>query len=510
MAGPIHTDLIFEAWIVARNAFTWTHAPARMFDTEHCAPYEKTLTLGLPMITAGLFGVPATMVTRSPAAIYNFSVAVSLLLSFVAMYVLIRRWTGLTAAAIAAALLYAFHPIRIAHIHHPTVWDTTWTVFAIFFAERLFAEGRWRDAIGLGSSCALQIATSFYPLMVAAFLALPFIPWLITSYGFRKVRVAQFVAVAALIAAAAVFVLFPYLTAGIERPESYPYFLFTSWQRYWPGHEISPGWILFVSGAVAIFRGGGALRIHGDPRWALLVGAAVLAFLSVGAETARLVNSWLGTDWELWNPYLALGNVIPGLRSVRGIERLAAGVHLVACVLGAIGFAVVIHRWPRITLPVSITLVALVSAAVVRPAFPAQEPLYELRGYAVEVTESEIEFFEELGRRGNSGPIFELPKAPGRYTQRVATQRILRSFYHRRRTSSCYGSYGYELHLPIASQLPDPDALRTLRELGFTTLVAEGRRDRFRLLSAASNMPAAIRPILITKHRAAFEILPIP
>lgn len=57
------------------------------------------------------------------------------------MLTLVSRWTRSRAAGLVAALLFAFHPIRLGNITHPTVWDLSFTVFALYFAERLFAEG---------------------------------------------------------------------------------------------------------------------------------------------------------------------------------------------------------------------------------------------------------------------------------------------------------------------------------------------------------------------------------
>ena len=145
-------DVSLETWLVARNAHTLVHHPHRLFDTEHCAPWEKTMTLGIPMITMGVVAIPASVATGDPILTYNVALVALTLIAAVAMFLLVTDWTGLPAAGIAAGLLYAFHPIRMEPIHHPSVWDTSWTVLALFFAHRLFAHGRWRDALGLALS----------------------------------------------------------------------------------------------------------------------------------------------------------------------------------------------------------------------------------------------------------------------------------------------------------------------------------------------------------------------
>ena len=74
-------DVVFEAWLTARNAHTIATAPHRLFDTPHCAPAEKTLTLGVHMITMGLLAVPIALITTNPALAYNFSTFLLLVIS---------------------------------------------------------------------------------------------------------------------------------------------------------------------------------------------------------------------------------------------------------------------------------------------------------------------------------------------------------------------------------------------------------------------------------------------
>jgi hypothetical protein len=472
------------------------------------------------MITASLYAAPLALVLSNPVWLYNFAVAASLLAAFLAMYLLVRSWTGLASAGIAAGLLYAFHATRVEHIFHFAVWDTTWTVFAIYFAERLFVRGRWRDALGLGASCALQIGTSFYPLMVATGLALPFVPWLVAAHGIRRVTPLQLATVAVMVLAAAFWVLGPFIAGGIERPASYAHFFYADWRDYWPGRIYSPGWILVILAGFGLVSGRWGMKLPRDPRWALLTGALLLAFLSVGPDTARIFGSLLGADGgngrvgEPWNPYMALGEVLPGLRSVRGIVRLSAGVTLVACVLAGFGFAAAVRRVRQRSRPLSqalsVCLVGMAFAAVAHPALPGLEPRYRLAAIEVRVSPAEIEFFRDLERMGNRGPIFEVPVATGLDVLRTPQQRILRSFFHRRRVATCFGSYmpGAKRQLELSSELPAPEALRALADDGFTTIVVEGRKDRARFLRTARQGTQGIRLLHATPERVAFEILP--
>ena len=235
LATMVRSDIEFETWLVARHAYTLVRRPWRLFDTEHCAPGEKTLTLGLPMITLGLLAVPASLL-GDPILTYNLSLATLFLASAVAMYLLISDWTGVPAAGIAAGLFYAFHRVKLDQIFHPTEVDTAWIVFALFFARRLFADGRWRDAVGLAVAAALQIAASFYMPLASVFLAIPFAAWLLLSYGLRRVRAAQLLCVALAVVLAVVAMYGPYLAARAETPAH----LQAAYRRTLPGAHTFP------------------------------------------------------------------------------------------------------------------------------------------------------------------------------------------------------------------------------------------------------------------------------
>jgi len=510
---PIYADLTFETWLVARHAATWLAAPQRLFDTGHCAPHGHTLTLGIPMLTHGLLGVPAVLVTTEPALVFKFSIAASAMIAALAMFLLVRRWTGVASAGVAAGLLYAFHPLRLDNVHHPSVWDTSWTVLALFFAERLFAHGRWRDAFGLGLAAALQIGTDFYPLLGAVFLAPPLALWLLRAYGARAAGWTRLALVAACVAVAAAFALGPYLAAretlGIERPAAYAHFVFAPWHTYWPGNPLSPGWVVFALAAVALVVGRRGLAIGADPRWALALGALLVAFMAAGDDTARVLGERLGIGTGTWNPYHALGEVLPGLRSVRGIVRLSAGVHLAACVLAGIGVAVLVRRAGRLGAPLGVALVVAAWLEVMRPPLLGLQPQYVWRPYDIEVPAETIAFFDELARLGNTGPLFEVP--PDGLHLFTTPKRILRSFHHGRRTSACFGSYqppGLQELDALGARLPDRDAAEALRRAGFTTLIVDGHRAIQPLVRAAQAPDAPLRLLHRGRRIAAFAIVP--
>jgi hypothetical protein len=512
-------DVTLETWIVARNAYTLTHRPHRLFDTEHCAPWEKTMTLGIPMITMGVVAIPASVATGDPILSYNFALVALTLIAAVAMFLLVNDWTGLPAAGIAAGLLYAFHHIRLALIHHPSVWDTSWMVLALFFAHRLFAHGRWRDALGLALSCALQIGASFYPLLAAVFVAPPFVIWLVLRYGFRQVRIAQLACVALVVVLAAAVVLGPYLEArGSSETLRRSAFFFAPWREYLPGRFFFEGWIILPLAllGLALPRRRAAPALEGDPRWALLAGALIAAVMAAGPLGASLLAPFpdLASAWKL-NPYQTLASVLPGLDSVRAVRRLGAGVHVVLSVLAGMGVAVLLRtsgRYQRFAAP---ALILLAAFEVLRAPALGFERSYHWVAESIRPRLETVEFFETLEEKGSRGPLFELPGFDYQLQTGVdMPRRILLSAYHHRRTSACFASYRppREAELAaIAKRLPRDEALRELAAFGFTTLLVHHRSRsggvwKRRFAVSAKRPDAALRLLHATTDMTAFEI----
>ena len=517
-SGTTRADVTFEAWIVGRNARTLISNPTALFDTPHCAPHSNTLTLGVPMITMSIIGIPAYIATGDPVFTYNFAMWTLTLLSALVMYLLVLEWTGVPAAGIVAALLFAFHPTRLFYIHHPSVWDNVWTVAAMLFARRWFAAGRWVDAIGLAASSSLQVAASFYPLLAAALFAPAYIAWLVWQYGVRRIRVVQAAFVAVVLLATSAFVFSPYLdtkaaTELLERAHHY----FARWTEYGPGNRLFPGWVMIALTIVALTprRAHKALVIDGDPRWWLVLAAFIVALVATGPSTNWLFYEHdIETNIVVPDFYAILSSAVPGLSSVRMVFRLGSAVLLAMAVLSGVGVAVLAKEGGRYS--ALFTSVAVLAAVVnaTQPRllgshFPDEQDLIHVRADA-----GTRSLFEELERSGNRGAILEIPVETGPALVTQAPKRIFQTFYHRRRTSSCFGSYIPEQTRDLANwaeQLPEPSALRSIADHGFTTVVWHHAEERPRLkhlryITAPDEIGPRLRTIASTSGLTAYEI----
>jgi len=429
------------------------------------------------MITLGVLGMPAYLVTRDPIATFNFSLVFAVLLGAVAMYLLIAEWTATPAAGIVAGILYAFNGVRLWNVVHPYVDDTAWTVLALLLARRFFAHGRWRDAVGAAIVCSLQLAGSFYPFLAATVFALPMLGWLLIRYGIRNLRIGPTLVALGMIGLAAFLVFEPYLawrsSADVLRREAQ---VFLAWSEYLPGERMFPGWVMiglillaFVSPRARVLGG-----IKGDPRWAIAIGCVLVALTATGGNWhAQFTGALSGTPppVALPNPYQLLARVIPGLDSVRAPAALTAGVHLSLSILAGFGAAAVITMAPaRLASAAAIGLILIAYVDTVRPRAIGLEPPVVYQPIRMKPREGAIEFFQKLAEKGNTGPLLEV----GEDGAFVDAPQVLLSAYHHRRTSACRATFPP----PIVSEiqklrgaLPHPDAIRALRAVGFTTIL---------------------------------------
>jgi len=490
--GPLGAiDQRFVAWLAARNAWTLLHRPAALFEAEPCYPERNALTLGEPGIALGIAAIPAWIATRDPVATYDLALATLALVGFLALFLLVRDWTGATAAGLVAGLLFAFHPVRLDESVHPYAWDNAWAALALFFAVRLCERRRWRDAVGLTVAAAIQVGSSLYATLGVLLVGLPVLAWLVASQRLREQRPLQWLAVGLGVSAAAAACYGPFLARRAEgalTPRSHQFFL--AWPALAPDGSYWPGLVLLALAAAGLILGGsrfarGAWR---DPRGALLFGALLALFAATGGASVALPGAAPGDPPTTLVPnfYAWLGRILPGLELIRGVSRLYSGVLLALCILAGLGAAAILRACPqRWRGAVAAALVLAAGVDTLRPAGLGLAPRVAFEMTEIAPAREQIAFFHELGERGSSGPIAEVPL--DRKTQLRNNTAILLSAYHHRRTSACRNSFLPERLGELEStlaRLPAPGAVRELRELGFTTIVVhhESRSPRLEAL----------------------------
>jgi hypothetical protein len=468
--GGIDTaDVRLHAAVVAHNAEKLLTDPLHLHETRHCAPAAHGLALGEPMATMGVFGIPAFLATHDPIVTYNFSTASLLLVAALAMYLLVWEWTGSWSGAVTAAVCFGFHALRLRAIHHPFVFDDAWCVFALYFSRRLFAHGRWRDALGLGLAIVLQAGSGSYSVVASALVATPYTFWLFHSYGLRNVQRSQLAAVVLGACAGVGFLYYPYLAlrhAG-GLPTRTPQEVFIAQPSYfYTGTVFDPGvvcYLLALAGLLlpkrAVFR-----KDEPDPRWALALGGLACAMLATGffGDADHQAFFWLSAR-------------VPMLGSIRGISLIAQGTQLAVALLAGLGLAGVARRLRGPAQPV---IAGALGAAAILANF--HYDILDLRLEHFNCTTrirpepEEIAFYERVLGAAGGGSILEAPS----YEIGSASRGVLMTAFHKHRTSMCYIS-----HLPQERALVDellqaidrPGTVAKLQELGFKSLIVHTR-----------------------------------
>jgi hypothetical protein len=154
--------------------------------------------------------------------------------------------------------------------------------------------------------------------------------------------------------------------------------------------------------------------------------------------------------------------------------------HVALGALAGLGAAALLARVRgRGTWALGALLVLGSAITVLRPLLPGEPPRIAFAAVSLAPSTEEIDLFRRLEAAGSRGPIFDAPMLQGALGG--SSQAVLLSAYHRRRTSACSASFRQpELALlqRLAAELPRPEAVRQLAELGFETLVLRHRSEQ--------------------------------
>jgi hypothetical protein len=512
-------DLVFHTFTVSRAARALLEHPLDFFDAPQCFPFDRSATLGIPMGAMGVLATPFVLAQENPVVTYNAVILVTLFLAGLALFLLVREWTGSPPAAIVVGLLYCIHPFRLREINFTSQLDDIWTVFALFFATRWLTRGGWRYALGVTLAFSMQALASVYPLLEATVMLPPILLWMFWRYGVQKISAAQVAFVALVAAGVLAWFYLPYLESrefGLLTGRAGEQ-LFAGPLRQIPGAYYFVGWPAIGLAALGAILGsrGRAASLPGDPRFAIAVGMLLVAWVAAGPEAAY------DTGLPIPDAYAALSAIVPGLGNIRGIGRLIIGVYLGALLLGGFGIAGLLRllgaRSSRLSAMVAALCIALAGVAALKPQWVGLPIKIVWQSHRVEAAADAIAFFDALAERGNTGPLLEIPFDTGLAVLYRTPQRVLLSHFHGRRTSACAGSFYPADRTRIgelARSLPDPEAVAELMGMGFTTVVLHhgphplADRDRIRAKFARQHSSARyrLRPILQTDRRSAWAI----
>ena len=462
-----NADAMLNEWIVAWVAHQAPRAPLHLFDANIFHPEPRALAFSEHMTLQGLMGAPALWLGASPLLAYNLLVIAGLALSAWAMWLLLVRWTGSSAAGAVAGTLVAFNAHTLTRLPHLQALHLEFIPVVLLALDRLLVERRVRDAVILGVACALQGLTSNYLLVFMAVAA-------VVGIGARadqwlRPAPARTAALIGLAGAVALALLAPFL---------YPYFLTQREQGLTRTLDevalYSSTWRDYLSTAGRLHYGAWSHRFF-EGTTSLFPGlvASILALVALAANPGlkdariRMVAAIGAAGVALsFGPalpgYAALYGWLPLMQGVRGAARFGFLALIAVAVLAGVGMAGLRARYGRRAWwPV---LAALAIAAVNAEALRAPIAYRPFDG---------IPRVYQALRDPSVGAVAEFPLYPPEAILRNAPY-VLNSTAHWKPLVNGYSGFvpaGYAGIADALRNFPDGRSQAELRRLGVTHVV---------------------------------------
>ncbi len=132
-------DTGLNTWIVAWVAHALPRAPLALFDAPMFYPEPRTLAYSEHLFVPGLLGAPLQWMGMSAPTTYNLLVLAGFTLSAWTMCLVVRRWTGSTAAGIVSGLLFAFNAHLLTRLAHLQALHVEFFPLTLYAFDRVLA-----------------------------------------------------------------------------------------------------------------------------------------------------------------------------------------------------------------------------------------------------------------------------------------------------------------------------------------------------------------------------------
>ena len=159
---PGSNNSLLNAWTTSWVARALPATPSTLFAANIFHPDRAALLYSEPMIGVGLLAWPIWMVTGDVAATYNLTFVLTLVLSALSMFLLVREVLGSPAAATVAGVVFAFTTANYDSAARLQIVSSQWTPLLLFFLVRLWRQGRTRDALGMSVAAVMQGLSCHY------------------------------------------------------------------------------------------------------------------------------------------------------------------------------------------------------------------------------------------------------------------------------------------------------------------------------------------------------------
>lgn len=317
-------DAKLNAWILHWDFHQFFRDPLHLFDANIFYPARYALAFSENLFGAAVFAFPMYAVGASTLTAYNLIFLLGMFLSAMAAWALAREVTGNAVAALAAGMIYAFSPWRIAQIPHIQFQWGAFLALSLLFLLRYLDEGRRRDLVLFGVCLAWNALVNVHYALFSAFLlgTAAVYEWLVSSGPLLRKRLAA-CAVAAVCAAVVVTPFYvPYAKAsslyGMARGDAEIEAFSGTWSTFLnpgaqnrvyaalarkfsrPEGEFFPGLTPLLLAALALAKRGASVppapvsEARGSRRLARTLDVAIAAVLLAGLASLTLKSPEVG------------------------------------------------------------------------------------------------------------------------------------------------------------------------------------------------------------------------
>ena len=212
------SDTLLNTWILAWDwhAISTGHS---FFDANIFYPATKTLALSEHLVGLLPFATPVYILSHNPVLAMNAALLVSFALCGIAMFYLLRHYTGRDMPSLVGGFIFAFAAPKFGQAGHIQLLHMEFLPLALLFAERIMAEGRWSDWGWMTALLLWQILCGYYIGYIAVFI---FVIFVTVRLCFIKANIKdsllRFAVCAGVICAVMIPLSFPYMqrhSAGV-------------------------------------------------------------------------------------------------------------------------------------------------------------------------------------------------------------------------------------------------------------------------------------------------------
>ena len=344
----------FAIWNVAWVAHALSTAPLQLFQANIFHPHRNPLAYSEINLVAGVAGLPGWLATANPYVAHNSALLFAFATSAIGAWLLARRLTGSSSAAVVSGVLYAFSPYFFAHTPHIQLLMGGGIPIALLLMYRVAERPAPRRGVELGIALAIQaLACAYYGIFSGLLVGYAALVLATTRRRWRDREYWVALAAGALVSIVCVLPFFlPFVEmhqgGNFQRTLDESRRYSANLPSYLASAAHAHGWLL------AVISGWPRFREVLFPGFLALALALLGVFTALGArgavergepndrETLLLFGS-IGAlaFWASFGPaaglYSALYYTIPLFSFLRAPSRVAPVVMLAIAVLAAIG-----------------------------------------------------------------------------------------------------------------------------------------------------------------------------